>query len=76
MFFTNTTKDSVNYDIEPTYNIQVGDIIEMTRTGKRFSVEVVTPTGFVLKEQKTAISFSRSALSERLRREAAKHIAF
>lgn len=76
MFFTTTTKDSVHYDIEPIDDIQIGDIIHMTRTGKQFAVESITPTGVVLREQKEAISFSRSALNERLKRKSAVHIAF
>jgi len=76
MFFATSTKDSVNYNIEPIDNIQIGDIIHMNRTGKRFSVESITPTGVVLREQCEAVSFSRSALNERLKRENATHIAF
>ena len=74
MFHTTTTNVFVNYTImQPVDDISVGDIIEMTRTGKEFLVESITPSGIVLKECTTYISFSRSALNERLKRNSAIH---
>ena len=74
MFYTTTTKDSVHYDImRPVDDINVGDIIEMTRTGKEFLVESITPDGIILKECTTYVSFSHSALNERLKRNSAIH---
>jgi hypothetical protein len=76
MFYTTTTtKDSVHYktNMEPVDDISIGDIIEMTRTGKEFLVESITPSGIVLKECTTYVSFSRSALNERLKRNSAIH---
>ncbi len=69
MYYTTTTKDSVHYktNMEPVDDISVGDIIEMTRTGKEFLVESITPSGIILKECTTYVSFSRSALNERLK---------
>jgi hypothetical protein len=57
----------------PVDDISVGDIIEMTRTGKEFLVESITPSGIVLKECTKYVSFSRSALNERLKRNSAIH---
>ena len=47
MYYTTTTNDSVHYkpNMEPVDDISVGDIIEMTRTGKEFLVESITPIG-------------------------------
>jgi len=74
MYYTTTTNVFVNYTImQPVDDISVGDIIEMTRTGKEFLVESITPSGIVLKECTTYISFSRSALNERLKRNSAIH---
>jgi len=74
MFFTTTTNDSVNYRMmQPIDDISVGDIIEMTRTGKEFLVESISHKGVILKECTTYVSFSRSALNERLKRNAAIH---
>ena len=75
MYYTTTTNDSVHYkpNMEPVDDISVGDIIEMTRTGKEFLVESITPSGIILKECTTYISFSRSALNERLKRNSAIH---
>jgi len=74
MFHTTTTNVFVNYTImQPVDDISVGDIIEMTRTGKEFLVESITPSGIILKECTTYVSFSRSALNERLKRNSAIH---
>ena len=75
MYYTTMTNDSVHYkpNMEPVDDISVGDIIEMTRTGKEFLVESITPSGIILKECTTYVSFSRSALNERLKRNSAIH---
>lgn len=75
MYYTTTTNDSVHYktNMEPVDDISIGDIIEMTRTGKEFLVESITPSGIILKECTTYVSFSRSALNERLKRNSAIH---
>ena len=74
MYYTTTTNVFVNYTImQPVDDISVGDIIEMTRTGKEFLVESITPSGIILKECTTYVSFSRSALNERLKRNSAIH---
>ena len=75
MYYTTTTNDSVHYamKMQPIDDISVGDIIEMTRTGKEFLVESITPKGVILKECSTYVSFSRSALNERLKRNVAIH---
>ena len=75
MYYTTTTKDSVYYqfNMEPIDDISVGDIIEMTRTGKQFLVESITPSKVLLKECTKYVSFSRSALNERLKRNSAIH---
>ena len=75
MYYTTTTKDSVHYqfNMEPIDDISVGDIIEMTRTGKQFLVESITPSKVLLKECTKYVSFSRSALNERLKRNSAIH---
>ena len=75
MYYTTTTNDSVHYamKMQPIDDISVGDIIEMTRTGKEFLVESISPKGIILKECTTYISFSRSALNERLKRNTAIH---
>jgi len=69
MYYTTTTNDSVHYRMmQPIDDINVGDIIEMTRTGKEFLVESISHKGVILKECTTYVSFSRSALNERLKR--------
>jgi len=74
MYYTTTTNDSVNYRMmQPIDDISVGDIIEMTRTGKEFLVESISHKGVILKECTTYVSFSRSALNERLKRNTAIH---
>jgi len=75
MLYTTTTNVSVNYglNMEPVDDISVGDIIEMMSTVKEFLVESITPSGIVLKECTTYVSFSRSALNERLKRNSAIH---
>jgi len=74
MYYTTTTNDSVNYRMmQPIDDINVGDIIEMTRTGKEFLVESISHKGVILKECTTYVSFSRSALNERLKRNVAIH---
>jgi hypothetical protein len=74
MYHTTTTNDLVICrKMKPIDDINVGDIIEMTRTGKEFSVESISPAGIVLKECARIVTFSRSALNERLERNAAIH---
>jgi len=74
MYYTTTTNDSVHYRMmQPIDDINVGDIIEMTRTGKEFLVESISHKGVILKECTTYVSFSRSALNERLKRNTAIH---
>ena len=69
-----TTNDSVHWDnMNPVDDIKRGDMIKMTRTGKEFFVESVTPLGVVLKECTRYVSFSKAALAERLKRKAAIH---
>jgi hypothetical protein len=69
-----TTNDSVHwYNMNPVDDIKRGDIIQMTRTGKEFFVESITPLGVVLKECTRYVSFSKAALAERLKRKAAIH---
>jgi len=70
----NKRKDFVHWNnMNPVDDIKRGDIIEMTRTGKEFFVESITPLGVVLKECTRYVSFSKAALSERLKRKAAIH---
>lgn len=70
----NKRNDSVHCDdMNPVDDIKRGDIIQMTRTGKEFFVESITPLGVVLKECTRYVSFSKAALAERLRRKAAIH---
>lgn len=75
MYYTTTTNDSVHcaMKMQPIDDISVGDIIEMVKSGKEFLVESITPKGIILKECTTYVSFSRSALNERLKRNAAIH---
>ena len=74
MYHTTTTNDLVICrKMNPIDDINVGDIIEMTRTGKEFSVESISPAGIVLKECARIVTFSRSALNDRLERNAAIH---
>ena len=70
----NKRNDSVHWDnMNPVDDIKRGDIIQMTRTGKEFFVESITPLGVVLKECTRYVSFSKAALAERLKRKAAIH---
>lgn len=70
--FLHPTNDSVySKQMEPIDEINVGDIIEMSRTKKEFLVVSITPSGIVLKECTRFVSFSRSALNERLKRQSA-----
>ena len=74
MFHTTTTNVSVNYTImQPIDDVEIGDIIEMSRTGKEFLVESISPSGIVLKECTRYVSFSRAALNERLKHNVAIH---
>ena len=75
MFYTTTTNNSVHcaMKMQPIDDISVGDIIEMVKSGKEFLVESITPKGIILKECTTYVSFSRSALNERLKRNVAIH---
>ena len=57
--------------MKPIEHISIGTIIEMVRTGKRFVVESITPQGIALKECSRLVTFSRSALNERLKRNSA-----
>ena len=52
-------------------HISIGTIIEMVKTGKQFVVDSITPQGIVLKECSRLVTFSRSALNERLKRKSA-----
>jgi len=74
MFYTTTTKFSVHYDMKQTEGISVGTIIKMTRTGKTFVVDDVTPDGVILMECTRRVSFSHSALNTRIDRGSAKII--
>lgn len=56
--------------------ISIGTIIEMVRTGKRFVVDSISPQGIVLKECSRVVTFSRSALNERLKRKSAVIIEY
>ena len=75
MYYTTTTNDSVHcaMKMQPIDDISVGDIIEMVKSGKEYLVESITPKGIILKECVTYVSFSRSALNERLKRNTAIH---
>jgi len=53
-------------------HLSVGSIIEMVRTGKQFVVDRISPSGVVLKECTRFVSFSKSALNERLKRKSAR----
>jgi hypothetical protein len=57
--------------MNPIENITIGTIIEMVKTGRRFAVDSITPQGIVLKECSRFVTFSRSALNERLKRKSA-----
>ena len=57
--------------MNPIENISIGTIIEMVKTGKQFVVDSITPQGIVLKECSRLVTFSRSALNERLKRKSA-----
>lgn len=74
MYYTTTTKDSVIYKaMKPVDDISVGDIIEMTRSGKEYLVESISPNSIVLKECTRVVSFSRAALNQRLETKSAVH---
>jgi len=74
MYYTTTTKDSVHYKrMKPVDDISVGDIIEMVRSGKEYLVESITPNSIILKECTRYVSFSRSALNQRLEYNTAIH---
>jgi hypothetical protein len=59
--------------MQPIDDISVGDIIEMVKSGKEFMVESISPKGIILKECVSYVSFSRSALNERLKSNTAIH---
>lgn len=77
MYYATTRKDSVYFEtkMQPVDEIKVGDTIKMSRTGKEFLVYSITPKGIVLKEISHFVSFSRSALNERLKHKTAVHNA-
>ena len=74
----NSTKEMIPYNnMNPVDDIKRGDIIQMTRTGKEFFVESITPLGVVLKECTRYVSFSKAALAERLKKKSSntqKHL--
>jgi len=57
-------------------NINIGTIIEMVRTGKQFVVDSISPKGVVLRECTRFVSFSKSALNERLKSKSAVIIQY
>lgn len=59
--------------MQPIDDISVGDIIEMVKNEKEYLVESISPNGIILKECVRYISFSRSALNERLKNNTAIH---
>jgi hypothetical protein len=75
MHNTTTQNDSVHcaMKMQPIDDISVGDIIEMVKSGKEFMVESISPKGIILKECVSYVSFSRSALNERLKSNTAIH---
>jgi len=65
------TRFSILKAMKPVDEIKIGSIIQMVRTGKEFIVDRITPTGIVLREYTTFVSFSKPALNERLKRKSA-----
>jgi hypothetical protein len=57
--------------MNPIEHVTIGTIIEMVKTGRRFVVDSISPQGIALKECSRIVNFSRSALSERLKRKSA-----
>jgi hypothetical protein len=57
--------------MKPIDHISIGTIIQMVRTGKEFVVDSISPSQIVLKECSRIVSFSRSALNERLKNKSA-----
>ena len=57
--------------MKPIEHITIGTIIQMAKTGKKFVVDNVTTSGFVLKECSRFVTFSKSALNERLQKKSA-----
>jgi len=64
-------KNKYKKSMNPIENISIGTIIQMVRTGKQYVVDSISPTAFVLKECSRFVTFSRSALNERLKRKSA-----
>lgn len=57
--------------MKPIEHLTIGTIIQMVRTGKQFVVDRISPTGIDLKQCSRIVTFSRSALNERLKRKSA-----
>lgn len=68
---TRRTRFTILNAMKPVEHLSKGSIIQMVRTGKEFIVDKITPTGVVLRECTTFVSFSKSALNERLKRKSA-----
>ena len=51
--------------------ISKGTIIQMVKTGKEFIVDSISPRTIVLRECTRFVSFSKSALNERLKNKSA-----
>lgn len=51
--------------------IKIGAVIEMVKTGKRYIVESIKPSGIMLRRNDHGVSFSWSALKDRIARKTA-----
>ena len=56
----------------PIEHITSGSLIRMIKSGKEYVVDKITPKGIVLRECTRMVTFSRSALNERLKRGSAE----
>lgn len=78
--FGNQIKDGSFFTIlkamKPVDQIAKGTIIRMIQSGREFVVDNITPTGIVLRECTTFVSFSRAALNHRLENKRAIVIQF
>jgi len=57
--------------MKPIEHLTIGTMIQMAKTGKQFIVDSISPSKIVLKECTRFVTFSRSALNERLKRKSA-----
>lgn len=66
--------DYIAIMMKPIEHITIGSLIRMVKSGKEYVVDKITPKGIALRECARIVTFSKSALNERLTRGSAEII--